>query len=224
MAIGSIETGLRERGIDYTSPIIRGIIREYGQSRFAELSPDITKFDPETIENLERRGWFVCTLTGKTPEDIANIRPNEIEINIRLEDFELLTLPSQLTQIAIARDLYLPKSNNMTFGNQRDYLEYFNNIVQKEMPQVKAVMAGVSDWVEAISLFFSATRKTIFSRRDGYNYTVTSTNNEDGKIMDIGGVVRKSGIRSIDINHHSPEEPLKSIFLAPMFVPASLKI
>ena len=219
MAFGGIETGLRALGIPDPSKITSGIEREYG------FSPNIEKFGPDTILDLEKRGWFVCTLTGKTPEKILNIRPTGMEINILDEDRELLTLPSKLTQIAFAPIApFLPKSNNMTLEYQRVYLEYFNSVVQKETPQAKVIMPGVSDIVEAAHAYLVKTRKTIFHKRQGRNYTATSTESEDGLVMNVGGIMSRNCLLSINISHHSPEEPFKDVYLMPMLAPAGLEI
>lgn len=223
MAFGGIETGLRERGIDNTSPIIRGIRKEYGETQLAERSPDIEKFDPQTTESLQGHGLYVCTLTGRTPEDISNAA--EMGISIRFKNFESLFVPSKRTQIAFDPNTpFLPGSNKLTFRQQMKRLADLNRMVQEEMPQIKAIAGSVSDWMEAAAVYYSATRQIIFSKRHGFKYTTTSTRDKNRNILEIGGAGKVGCIPVLDIKTHYPKEMFRSVFLMPMFVPAGLKI
>lgn len=226
MAFGGIEMGLRDRGIPDPSKIALSIKREYDFNRASELSPD-TKFDTAIIKNLQRRGLFVSTFSGLNSLEINKMaeRGSRIEVQIPEADSELLTLPAKITQVAFnPSTLFLPDSNNLTFDQQMEYLADFNSIVQKEMPEVKAINGSLPDWTEAIYRYVCATGRGIFSKRHGYRYTTTSTIASNGFVMDIGGAKRYDNGLSIDINKHDLRMQLGNIFLATMIVPVGLKI
>lgn len=227
MAFGGIETGLRALGIPDPSKIALGIQREYDFNRVAELSPD-RKLDPETIKNLESRGLFVCTFAGLSPLEINNMAQrgsSRVEVQILEEEAELLTLRSKLIQVAFdPTTLFLPESDNLTLSQQMERLSDFSHLVQQEMPQVRAMNGSMPDWIEAIYRYVSTTGRRIFSKRHRHMYTATSTISKKGLVVDIGGVIKKNSVFSIDVNRHNSEEPLKNVSLAPMFVPASFII
>lgn len=224
MPASLIERGLWERsGIYPPTRVIVGLTQDHGPNKLAERFQDIERFEKNTSTALVWMGYTVLTLSGRTPGDILTIGEKGMRMSFQSIDSSIKNLPSSLSQIAFfPREIFLPHSDSLTYKEQLEYLETTNRIFKQNFPflKAKAVIPSVSDWVEALwtQCILKRERK-IFSRRENFDYTTTSTLNSDGSVVDIGGVKKINCSLSIDINSHKKSDRLMQIHVAPMLVP-----
>ena len=186
----------------------------------AEL-PSISRFTPEAKEGLERKGFLVYTLMGKS---IASLREAGLKFWNLWDTSELLDqVPSIRSEVAMDPvNFYLPGSNFKSLDNQKAQIAEYASEISKQVPGVTAIMGSVPDYAELAILHLAATgfRPELYT--GPYNGTTTH--------RDIFNIVISRGIYHDSVGLCFQHEPILSAFgesfvwAAPLIVPSRKKI
>jgi len=189
MALERWELVQRQKGNKIGAEMAQLLRKHFGDVPLptSETLPSIKKFSPETKEALEKLGYLIYSLTGKS---IKNLKEEGMEFR-RIwrrdyPDFEALT--SIRSEVAINPDeLFLPKSNYKTLKRQEEMVDEFSEELTKKIQGVKAVIGQAPDYLELAFQHLDKTKDYLFGEKYHYDSARTKTPTRGSYIASIGG-------------------------------------
>lgn len=174
------------------------------------------KFTEEARKSLEKKGFLIYELTGKTLSELE-------ELGIRIagewweEEQSLTGKTSRKSEVAITPEFYLfpdhfNPSRMFTFAEKQQAVEKFSNslsrrIFGKGIKGVEAVIGEIPDYAELI--LQTKDKKSMFSKDVGGIYTNTNIDEENKFwIMLDKGIVIIGKVGNIHSKQFAPVAPL----------------
>lgn len=152
-----------------------------GQTRPAERTTEARTFSPEACEALEKKGYLVYLLQGKSMRLIWKQRGEPQSSTLtRLEQESLgppyWTAGTQAIEVAInPNQLFFPNSNDKTFASHRKMAALFSEEISADIKGTKAIIGEASNYVELALLYRDQTGNNLFKHEGEFVYTVTNT-------------------------------------------------
>lgn len=175
------------------------------------------KFSPETKEALEKEGYLIYSLTGKSIKDLKKEGMKFLSRwHEKYPDFE--TKPSIHSEVAFnPKQLFLPNSNNKTLAEQEELVEHFSQKLSRKMKGVKAIIGEAPDYVELIFNHLKQTGEPLFGLDYKYGFTRTETPAVGATVADVGNFVAAFGLY---IDSMDPNKSDDLVWVAPFVIPA----
>jgi len=177
---------------------------------------EIKRFSPEQKDALEKEGYVIYKLTGKSIKDLREAGNHfESTWQPRYPGFEALR--SRKSEVAInPNQLFLPKSSYKTYLEQESLVTKFNKDISAKIPGIEAIIGEAPDYVELA--FLDPTDNHLYGEDiDGY---CTRTQTRIGlDMVCVGGPYRDSS-SGIHLRYYSGDR-YKHVFVAPLIVPTN---
>ena len=181
-----------------------------------EQSSDLATFSVEQRHNLERLGYAIYCLTGKS---IAKLRKEDrVFWDAWLKDGNYENEVSISAEVAInPHEIFLPESNRKTWEEQQNMMTQLSMQLAREVPGIKVILGTVADYAELSFIYQRAVGVPLF----GYTYDRTTTSN----VMDIENRTKVAAVGRFHDNWGRVTWPLSSgqydhVWAAPLLVPA----
>lgn len=177
---------------------------------------DIPKFSDESMQELEKLGYRIYELRGRTIHELARVGMY-FASRWQNDESTLLDLPSLRTQVAILpQDPYMPSSEDKTLDEHREMLvNYRKQLATKiTLPGSALMIGGATDYIELVYEHSKATQGKLFGKENGYCFTTTETS--DGSRIVIVGQFREEGLT---LDRVLEEKHYKGLRCAPLIVP-----
>ena len=145
-----------------------------GDIPLKEKAGDVVRFSAEQRKGLERKGYFVYSLTGQT---IATLRDAGHPFWSTWHQGEAIEqVRSMLAEIAVnPRNLFLPDSNRKTLDEQLAMVEKFGRKIAGEVKGVTAILGSAADYTELAFAHLNQKEQRLFGKDFDYDYTRTTT-------------------------------------------------
>lgn len=158
----------------------------YGQIQSAERIVETGIFSPEAREALEKKGYLIYPLQGKSMRLMWKQR-GEPRTNT-LSDLEqeslgppFWTATTRATEVAInPNQLFFPNSNDKTFASHQKMAALFSEEISDDIRGTKAIIGEASNYVELALLHRDRTKNNLFSVNGEPVYVVTNSKYELG--------------------------------------------
>lgn len=182
---------------------------------------EVIRFSAEARRGLEREGFLIYTLTGKSLQQLSE-EGRDIGILKYLVRLDWKSVASVESEVAInPNNLFLPGSFNRRWEKQQKMVAGFSRKLQKRTSgQVRAIVGNAADYVELYSLHRQTTGVRLFGDRAPYARTATSfmsITNPDVAFSVVAGGFHKEGELYLSIEHRDFGYEL--IGVAPLVVP-----
>jgi len=152
-----------------------------GQIQPAENIVETKSFSSEAREVLEKKGYIVYLLQGKSMRLMWKQKGEPRFDTLTSLERELLGPPYWIAttpamEVAInPNQLFLPNSNDKTFRSHQKMISIFSEEISDEVKTAKAIIGEASNYVELALLYRDQTGKNLFKIDGEPVYTVTNT-------------------------------------------------
>jgi len=196
-----------------------------GQTQPSERVAEARTFSPEAREALEKKGYLVYPLQGKSmrlmwkqiglPESVLT----EMERESLGPLFWITT--TQVMEVAInPNQLFIPNSNNKSFKGHQKMVALFSEEIADDIKGVKAIIGEATNYVELALLHREATGKSLFELNDKFVYVVTNTpyynDRPNDYLVEVGG----EGERGVIVSpYYLGTQGKMDTWLMPLVVP-----
>lgn len=210
---------LRERGSKLSekdrlyveSVALRGMEEALGK-------PNDKEFTPEIRELLEKDGFVIYSLTGRSIADLKE-EGNFIDIVPWVSNRDnTLHIPSRQTEVAFHPDpkrFFLEGSSEKTELEQQILLLQFSRQFETSFPGTKVIKGEGADFIELALRYYEDSKKRLFGKKYGYRYTRTNSSS-GGHGLVVGRYINKE----FSVGVGSSGEADKQLGLAYLVVPA----
>jgi len=177
----------------------------------------IKEFSPETKEALEKEGYLIYSLTGKSIKDLKKEGMKFWSTwHEKYPDFE--TKPSIYSEVAFnPKHLFLPNSNNKTLAQQEKFVECFSQKLGQKIKGVKAIIGEAPDYVELTFNHLKRTSERLFGKNYNYDYSRAKTPTVGSNVAVVGYF---SAALGLDVDYWFHGESHGDVWIAPLVVPA----
>lgn len=203
---------------------------EIGESiRASEKLSSIKEFSAEAKETLEKEGYLIYSLTGKSIKDLKNEGMEFDEyLNIHSGGFPVFeNSKSMQSEIAIkSKELFLRHATGKNFDQQKAVVENFSQKISHKIKGVKAVIGEVSDYAELSFTYLNKTGKNLFDavgkEYDYGCYTRTKTLTPEGIVGTVAIFGRTDPDSNLSIYNGGIDNLTRgrNVSIAPLIVPA----
>ena len=183
------------------------------------LVNETKRFLPEQREVLEKGGYTVYELTGKSISDLREAGDDFWTTwPQKYPEFELQR--SMRSEVAVnPNQLFLLGSNNKTFAEQESMVAKFSRDISVKIPGVKAIIGEAPDYVELV--FLSLPEHHLFGPDDDGDCRYTKTQTRVGSdLAYVGGFYFSNGL---SIGCSSSGHCRDNLFIVPLIVPEGNK-
>lgn len=191
------------------------VVREINLPRNETEKPEIPRFSPEQREALEKEGYVIYELTGKTIEDLRGVVGNYHQPMWLQYDPIDKSVKSKTSEVAINPEkLFLPESDNKRFTEQKSLVAEFSEDISTKIPGVEAIIGEAPDYVELASL------SRLF--RHNMNYIRTQTEISSGLVYVYVGNLYPSNLYpdgGFMVDRGCYDSRLFNLFIVPLVVP-----
>lgn len=159
-----------------------------GQTQPAERTAEARTFSPEAREALEKKGYLIYLLQGKSMEELRREKGEPVLEKTQLDEWvngewvyhdtpgPFWTETTPATEAAInPNKVFLPGSDDKSFKYHQEIVETFSEEISKDIKGVKAIIGEASNYVELALLHRDSTRKRLFKLGNKFVYTATRT-------------------------------------------------
>jgi len=194
----------------------------------SELDKNFILFTPEQRKNLERNGYAIYRLTGKTIGELRAAGNSFIPSSYM---FDSKVARSVSAEVAIdPKALYLKDSQNKTLKEQMKMMEEHAKSIRKKFPGLTAIVGSAPDYAELAFQHLKATGVRLFGSEDGspdaYVSPRTCTTSYVGQdrfgiyYSSVGGHEEFQGLH---ITIRKPDQRWTDVYAAPLIVSASVE-
>ncbi len=149
-------------------------------TRSKESETDIQRFLPETRDTLEKKGYIIYLLRGKSIEEMwtesGEPAPDPLS---QLEEWQSAQFWTEITpprEVAInPKRLFLPSSNDKSFKYHQRMIRDFSIEISEETKGTKGIIGEASNYVELALLHRKLTDEQLLFRDNEISYVVTKT-------------------------------------------------
>lgn len=214
-AIKALEAQLAVFNALKNSGVVKELPRE---TKTQEVPVELQRFSDEAREALQKEGYVIHELTGKS---IAALREagNKFWSSWHRDYPDFEAIPSRFSEVAIKPDqLSIPESNKKTLAEQEAMVGEFSNQLSTSIPGVKAVIGEVSDYTELAFAHLSVADNEDYLFGEKYSYNYTRTKTVIGHFVAVVGYFYRDDGLGVDC--WGSEDRGDNLFVSPLVVPA----
>ncbi len=166
-----------------------------------ESTVDVKRFSKEARKKLEKQGFVVLELSGRTERQLRESYRDEFTKNQMNKDIipaEIATeadVPSMRSEVAIdPKSGYIKDSERMGYSQQYDKVQELSRKLQAKIPGVRAIIGTSGDYVDTILTYKDQTGDFLLDLRKTTTRTHWSRNHK--YLTTVGPYHKQFGLRT----------------------------
>jgi hypothetical protein len=178
---------------------------------------EILRFSDETKKALEKRGFIIIELTGRSIRMLRELGYPFHSGHQRDDSVE--EQASMMSEVAIdPKNLSLAGSNNIYPVEQKAMVAKDNKTLQKEIPDIEMIIGTAADYADLVFTYFEKTKgQRLFGKDQKFCYARTKPIIENVAWAYVGNF----NDEGLDLMVWNPPYPYRDIYAVPLIVPAS---